>query len=29
VPHGGEKPRLRFHGVRAQVKQYEQHTDKA
>jgi hypothetical protein len=27
VPHTGEEPRLRFHGLRAQVKQYEQHTD--
>jgi hypothetical protein len=27
VPHEREDKRLRFHGLRAQVKRYEQHTD--
>jgi hypothetical protein len=29
VPHEREDKRLRFHGLRAQVKRYEQHTDEA
>jgi hypothetical protein len=27
VPHEREDKRLRFHGLRAQVKRHEQHTD--